>query len=762
MFRTALLPCFVSLVQLCAQPAPLPRSLRNGGFQEAGPGGVPAGWRVNAPGGVVARREAGAGLDRPSVVIRLGEGADKDARPNLAQALDARPFRGKRVRLTALLQREGGGTGTGHLWLRVDRPGGAKGFFDGMRDRPVTATAWTAAEIVGDVALDAERIVVGAWLLGGGGSLGLAQVSLETLGDTPVPEAPRPLGPRGLRNLVAFARAYGYVRFFHPADAAEAAPWDEVARAGVRAAEGAADDADLARRLRAILGPYAPMARFLEPGQRPQPLPRPREAAQVVQWRHYGVGLSRKSVYCSTRTYTPLARKGRPGAEPVAAPCFDLGGGVRLQLPLGCYADRHRRTLPRTGPAPAPPGILPEPTWPVPAAGNAEDRATRLGAVVEVWNVIQHFYPNFDWTQVDWPAQLPRVLAQVAESPSPEAYLRSVRTLMASLQDAHGYVSPLWREVEAGPGLSLAWVGSDLAVCGVAEDLKATVHAGDVLVAVDGVPTARAVAELAPTLPASSTQGLRYLEATGLLQGPAGSVELTLRGEDGAMRTVRVQRPFRQTVPREPRPAGACVELRPGVWYVDLARLTRETVESTLQAIGGARALVLDMRGYPSFGAWQKLFAHFTDAPLQTPPFLVPVITRPDRGDLTFQREGWSIQPEAPKLEARRFFLVDARAISQAELLMDFVEHYKLGEILGEATAGVDGNVNPFLAGGLRIAWTGMKVPKHDGTPLAGVGILPTLPVARTLEGLRAGRDEVLDRALDLALGAAGPAGAGR
>jgi hypothetical protein len=41
-----------------------------------------------------------------------------------------------------------------------------------------------------------------------------------------------------------------------------------------------------------------------------------------------------------------------------------------------------------------------------------------------------------------------------------------------------------------------------------------------------------------------------------------------------------------------------------------------------------------------------------------------------------------------------------------------------------------------------------MRVTKHDGTQHHLVGVQPTIPVSRTIAGVIAGRDEVLERAL--------------
>jgi C-terminal processing protease CtpA/Prc len=109
------------------------------------------------------------------------------------------------------------------------------------------------------------------------------------------------------------------------------------------------------------------------------------------------------------------------------------------------------------------------------------------------------------------------------------------------------------------------------------------------------------------------------------------------------------------------------------------------------------------------------------------------------------------IRPHKPHIAAKLVFITDGRAISYAESCMGIVEHYQLGAIVGEATAGTNGNVNPFtLPGGYRISWTGMKVLKHDGARHHGVGIRPTVPLQRTVAGIRQGRDEFLERAVEL------------
>ncbi len=84
---------------------------------------------------------------------------------------------------------------------------------------------------------------------------------------------------------------------------------------------------------------------------------------------------------------------------------------------------------------------------------------------------------------------------------------------------------------------------------------------------------------------------------------------------------------------------------------------------------------------------------------------------------------------------------------------MGYVGDHKLGTIVGGPTAGTNGNVAAFdLPGGFRVSFTAMRVTGHDGkSPFHLIGVRPQVAVAPTIAGLRAGRDEVLEKGLELA-----------
>lgn len=86
---------------------------------------------------------------------------------------------------------------------------------------------------------------------------------------------------------------------------------------------------------------------------------------------------------------------------------------------------------------------------------------------------------------------------------------------------------------------------------------------------------------------------------------------------------------------------------------------------------------------------------------------------------------------------------------------MGMVAYNHLALIVGGPTAGTGGDINWIvLPGGYSISFTGMRLLAEDRSRFLGVGIKPDVPVEPTIAGIRAGRDEVLEKAMEIATSA--------
>ncbi|MCS4200953.1 S41 family peptidase [Salinibacter ruber] len=373
------------------------------------------------------------------------------------------------------------------------------------------------------------------------------------------------------------------------------------------------------------------------------------------------------------------------------------------------------------------------------------------------WNVFQHFYPYFEAVDVDWDAVLTRTFRRaLADDTSTTEFVQTLRRMVAQLEDGHGRVHHSQESSSSGLPVRFGRIGDEIVVVDTAGHLDRTLcpDIGDVVVSIGGRPPEQRLQERKLYISGSPqwTEG-RALQKLG--RGDPGSpVSLTVRRVN-AENTCKVTRsdrriPWRQ-LRVDDRP-NTVDTLRAGVRYVDLTRAEWPTLRQHLGELADADRVVFDLRGYPTGGA-RKLLPHLSGDTLQSARFQVPQLIYPDQKNLVgYDASGrWTLPPEEPQITGDVAFLTGPGAISYAESIMGIVGHYDLGTIVGQPTAGTNGNINPFeLPGGYKVWWTGMRVRKHDGSQHHLVGIRPDIEAERTIEGVRNGRDEVLEKALEV------------
>jgi C-terminal processing protease CtpA/Prc len=94
--------------------------------------------------------------------------------------------------------------------------------------------------------------------------------------------------------------------------------------------------------------------------------------------------------------------------------------------------------------------------------------------------------------------------------------------------------------------------------------------------------------------------------------------------------------------------------------------------------------------------------------------------------------------------------LINEDAISQAEHTCMFFEAATDVTFIGTPTTGANGDVTfMILPGNLRVGFTGHNVRHADERQLQRVGIQSTISSAPTIGGVTAGRDEILETAVE-------------
>jgi len=423
--------------------------------------------------------------------------------------------------------------------------------------------------------------------------------------------------------------------------------------------------------------------------------------------------------------------------EPGETVDVDLGRGLRARVPLALYS-KDGRTI---GDDPA---AARRSQAGVPATAAGFDAIAGIADVIVVWNVLEHFWPYWDVVPVDWIAELDAALADALDDRSMDDHVATLERLSVAAPDGHATTTCPGASRREYLPFAVDLIEGQVVVTATANQAIAR---GDVIVSVGGRPaTEQLAADGARVSGSPQWRLVRARQQFGA--GPVGST-VALRLRRGASE-------LDVTVPRgAPMPeqfARPSIDrLDDGIYYIDLSRAPMTDIDAVMDRLAAAPGVVFDLRGYPNTN--HKVLSHLLTRSDDSSAWLaVPHVIRPDHTSTampTWEAAGFTLEVLQPHIAGRVAFLTGPGAASYSESVMGLVEHYHLGEIVGAATAGANGNKAEITEPtGCRTTFTGARVTKHDGSRQHLIGIQPTIPASRTIAGVISGRDEMLEKAL--------------
>jgi C-terminal processing protease CtpA/Prc len=169
------------------------------------------------------------------------------------------------------------------------------------------------------------------------------------------------------------------------------------------------------------------------------------------------------------------------------------------------------------------------------------------------------------------------------------------------------------------------------------------------------------------------------------------------------------------------------------------------------QAFALTTAIIFDMRGYPNGTAWSLAPRLNTRKATHVALFHQPVPVLNQYRELLMTEFKQTIDPTSDWIYGgKTVMLIDDRTMSQAEHTGLFLEAVAGTTFIGTPSNGANGDLTfMMLPGRVLMGFTGQSVRHADGKQLQRLGLQPAVRVEPTLKGIRAGKDEVLDRAID-------------
>jgi len=398
---------------------------------------------------------------------------------------------------------------------------------------------------------------------------------------------------------------------------------------------------------------------------------------------------------------------------------------------------------------------------------KSPDAGFQLLALYRYWNIIRYWFPYRDVIGEDWDAVLKEYVPRVALAATDDAYKREMLTLIARIHDTH---ANLWSSLAVRPPvgdsqlpITVRFIEGQAVITGllaVPGAEPSPFQVGDVIEAIDGVPVTKLVETWSPYYAASNEPTRLRDIARSLTNGPAGEVKLKLRRNGGSIEHSA------QLVPRtsvaklisstHDLPGEAFQLLSKDVAYLKLSAVKGVDLKDCINRAAGTKGLIIDIRNYPADAVVFSLGGLLVDKPVEFVRFTNVDLTNP--GAFYFA-PSLKMMPQARHYAGRVIVLLDEVSQSQAEFTAMAFRVAPGAKVIGSTTAGADGDLSWIpLPGALRTAISGIGVFYPDKRPTQRVGIIPDIEAKPTIEGIRAGRDEVLEVALREILGPETPA----
>lgn len=386
------------------------------------------------------------------------------------------------------------------------------------------------------------------------------------------------------------------------------------------------------------------------------------------------------------------------------------------------------------------------------------DNGFRLLSLYRYWNMIEYFFPNKHLTNKKWSTVLKEYIPDFLKAKDELEYELIAVQLIGEINDTHANLWGGGDKIVEFRGNNFApfkaeFVENKLVVTDYFNPEfsgNAKLKIGDIITHINEKAVESIVDSVKIYYPSSNEAAMLRDISVDLLRSIQNTINLKYISENqGKQHDVtlydRAQlNIYRYKVDKEEK----CFKMLDGnIGYITLANIKEEDISSIKKSFKNTKGIIIDIRNYPSAFVPFALGSYFVSEPT---PFVKFTKGNPDNpGEFTF-REGAKIESDKNKYKGKLVVLVNEKSQSQAEYTAMAFRAVKNSTIIGSTTAGADGNVSEiFLPGGLRSMISGIGVYYPDGAETQRIGIVPDITVKPTIEGVKKGKDEVLEKAIE-------------
>lgn len=382
----------------------------------------------------------------------------------------------------------------------------------------------------------------------------------------------------------------------------------------------------------------------------------------------------------------------------------------------------------------------------------------RLLTLFRYWNMIHYFYPYKKIIGKNWNEVLYTFIPRMAEAKDSLIYNTFLVQLITSVNDSHAnsYNRIVAKQYELYLPVTTYIYNDELVVTGIYNDSLAALaglQKGDVIEKIGDRTIKQLIEERKGLMSGSNypTTLRRLSYQNTIAGGREPQVMLTVRRNDRSF-TRQVQRYTYDALNYQYKRDSTYWKILPGnIGYVNMGLIERTQVDSMMQALKDTRSIIFDTRNYPR-STVQQIAEYLNAAPVAFAIYTYPDFDYP--GAFRWSKEiskcgRWDNKNNKFLYNGKIVVLVNETTQSHAEWSTMAFQSVPGSYTIGSQTSGADGNSSLlYLPGGHSTYMTGLGVFYPDKTPTQQVGVRIDKIVRPTAQGIKEGRDEVLEAAI--------------
>jgi carboxyl-terminal processing protease len=378
----------------------------------------------------------------------------------------------------------------------------------------------------------------------------------------------------------------------------------------------------------------------------------------------------------------------------------------------------------------------------------------RLLSLFRYWNTIEYFFPYKYQTSQNWDSVLVEMIPKFLNSKNAIEYQLGMFETVIKIDDTHAnFYSNKVHEFFGKKYIPARFnlIENRAVISGFYNDSLAKVNdlrIGDILEKANNKNVLELIKETSKYVNGSNNNTKAKNYDFTIFNGSTDSIKLTIT-RNGTEITKNIGR-YEGKLLRQKKDVSQekYKIINSNIGYINMGFLEMDDVEKMMSIMKSTKAIIIDFRNYPKFQPYliarrliqkEKEFAKLIEPDLSYP------------GKFLWKKTKTITAIKNEYYTGKVIILVNEETQSAAEYSTMMLQIADNAITIGSQSAGADGDISLIEFIGFKSYMSGLGVFYPDGTETQRKGLKVDIEVRPTIEGIRIGKDEILEKAIEIA-----------